>query len=385
MLNLRECLIRCGVLAASALYAIFPLAAFAQDSDLSGPERLGIGEDGELSFGIYYGEADQLSATLGITVLGLFGTDERLDFGASLSRRYGALSATLTDPDFYEGPYERRLSLAIRSVDPGAVGAGDYGYGEVVAGISFGRRVTDVMGLSFGAGISKYKMENTTTLPTYIDTYTSEVGDEFTDYYVHGDLRWDWVVQADWKHAWQRSGTELSLNGQIGSTEGTTYSTLGVGVAHYTPLSDWGELRAHGSLQIADTLGSGPYPIFRTFVGGGPGTLRGFAENSLGPQSNVPGSIDPAYPGGQLALFGGLEARAPLGGRDDLFGLAYLDVGNVYATSGDFDGGDLRASVGIGVEWKSKIGPLSIFISAPINSKPGDDISRLQFMFGYRM
>jgi outer membrane protein insertion porin family len=383
MLNLRHCLTRCYPL--MLICTAVPFEAFGQQTEFPGPERLGLGRDGELSFGLYYGEADRLSASVGVTVLGLFGTDERLDFGASFGRRYTALSIKLTDPDFYEGPYERRLSLAIRSVEPGAIGAGEYAYGEVVAGIAFGRRVTDVMALSFGAGISNYKMEDTTALPVYIDTYTTAVGDDFTDYYVYGDLSWDWVTQSDWKHEWQRSGTELTLDTQIGSTEGTAYGSLGVGVAHYLPLSDWGELRAHGALRIADTLSSGPYPIFRTFVGGGPGTLRGFAENSLGPRSDVPGSSEPAYPGGQLAVFGGIEARAPLGGRDDLFGLVYLDMGNVYARAGDFSGGSLRAAVGIGVEWKSRIGPISVFLSAPILSEPWDDTSRLQFTFGYRM
>jgi outer membrane protein insertion porin family len=58
----------------------------------------------------------------------------------------------------------------------------------------------------------------------------------------------------------------------------------------------------------------------------------------------------------------------------------FFDGGNVYERSINF--GDLRYSVGIGLNWLSPIGPLKLSMGYPIRKEEGDDTQRIQFQIG---
>ena len=47
-----------------------------------------------------------------------------------------------------------------------------------------------------------------------------------------------------------------------------------------------------------------------------------------------------------------------------------------------FDAGELRASAGLSVLWRSPMGPISISYATPLRKKDDDQVERLQFTFG---
>jgi outer membrane protein insertion porin family len=59
-------------------------------------------------------------------------------------------------------------------------------------------------------------------------------------------------------------------------------------------------------------------------------------------------------------------------------------MGNVYSSYAAFDASDLRASVGISLQWIAPVGPIVINLAEPIRDKPEDKPfeERLQFYFG---
>jgi outer membrane protein insertion porin family len=61
---------------------------------------------------------------------------------------------------------------------------------------------------------------------------------------------------------------------------------------------------------------------------------------------------------------------------------AFFDFGNVFDGYKNFSAGELRASAGVALLWRSPMGPLSISYALPIRKKNGDQIERLQFNFG---
>ena len=61
---------------------------------------------------------------------------------------------------------------------------------------------------------------------------------------------------------------------------------------------------------------------------------------------------------------------------------AFVDFGNVYDGVDNFDAGELRASTGVALMWRSPMGPISISYAYPFKKEEGDDIERLQFTFG---
>ncbi len=94
--------------------------------------------------------------------------------------------------------------------------------------------------------------------------------------------------------------------------------------------------------------------------------------------------------GGNLQVEFGVDLLFPLPFIDDQrsFQTAlFLDVGNVFDTEcgegqincTDFDADELRASVGLGINWLSAMGPLTFSLARAVRSKEGDDFQEFQF------
>jgi outer membrane protein insertion porin family len=144
--------------------------------------------------------------------------------------------------------------------------------------------------------------------------------------------------------------------------------------------ADCGTGATLGRALIADGL-----PFYENFYLGGGRTLRGFRDNSLGPCEYVSAYDDCRPTGGSLKTMGSLELTAPglLGGAARGTRIAlFLDAGNVFDGIDAFDSGELRASTGLSMLWRSPMGPISISYGIPLRKKEGDDIERLQFSFG---
>ena len=125
-------------------------------------------------------------------------------------------------------------------------------------------------------------------------------------------------------------------------------------------------------------------PFFENFYAGGTNSVRGFRDNTLGPRSEIMGGYYRGQPlGGSLKTVGAIEAYFPkLFDSPSARVSAFLDFGNVYNGTDNFDAGELRASAGVALLWRAPVGPISISYAFPLKKKEGDEIERLQFTFG---
>jgi outer membrane protein insertion porin family len=164
------------------------------------------------------------------------------------------------------------------------------------------------------------------------------------------------------------------------------------------------------SVQYADAQGNihtMSYPFFLNYYAGGVQDVRGFEDNTLGPRIcsgliDANGKADPTAIAVDGSCVGGSFYRPqPVGGAFKVLGSAELvlpffknnnkarvslftDVGNVYASYSDFNASDLRASVGISLQWIAPVGPIVISLARPVRDQPGDKPyeETLQFYFG---
>lgn len=97
-------------------------------------------------------------------------------------------------------------------------------------------------------------------------------------------------------------------------------------------------------------------PASERFFAGGDTTVRGFGLDQLG----TPETLDTnGFPkGGNAVLVLNAELRVPIWG--DLGAAGFLDAGNVFARTSDFDLGRIRGAVGFGLRYRSPIGPLRL-------------------------
>jgi outer membrane protein assembly complex protein YaeT len=145
---------------------------------------------------------------------------------------------------------------------------------------------------------------------------------------------------------------------------------------HYVPLSQRLLLATRLKLGGIEPYGaSTEVPFNVRFFAGGPGSVRGFQLNRLGPL-NAEG--DPI--GGMSLIEGSAELRFPLFG--DFGAVLFVDFGNVFASSFTYRLGDLRYAVGPGLRYNTPVGPLRLDLGVIVDRRPGEDFGRIEFSIG---
>ena len=117
-----------------------------------------------------------------------------------------------------------------------------------------------------------------------------------------------------------------------------------------------------GTIDALGDLGSN-VPFYKRYFIGGSSSLRGWGRLDVSPLSGFGLPI-----GGHTMLEGASEIRLPLVGK--FGGVAFVDYGNVWSQSWDFNLGDLRYDVGPGLRYMTPIGPARVDLGYQLNPIP---------------
>ena len=128
--------------------------------------------------------------------------------------------------------------------------------------------------------------------------------------------------------------------------------------------------------------GSDVVPPYENYFAGGPRTVRGYQDGSLGPRDTP---FRNPY-GGTLRTTSQVDLVIPTPLESDnkttRFSVFY-DIGNVFAQPEDFKFSELRSSAGISASWFTPfLGLLQLSYSFPLNDKSTDIVDRFQISFG---
>lgn len=145
---------------------------------------------------------------------------------------------------------------------------------------------------------------------------------------------------------------------------------------HYQPLW-WQMILATrvlvGGIQPYGNSDDVPFNV--RFFAGGPGSVRGFALNRLGPLDDDGNPI-----GGNSLIEGNVELRFPIVG--DLGGALFVDFGNVFRDSFTYKFDDLRYAVGPGIRYNTPIGPLRFDVGFILDRRADEDFGRVELSIG---
>lgn len=175
----------------------------------------------------------------------------------------------------------------------------------------------------------------------------------------------------------------------------TAYAGLGgdadyvsgkVGASYFYPIADNWIFNLLGETGGIISTGDGDIKINeRYFLGGG--SLRGFESAGIGPRDIVSGDSL----GGNYFYRGTAEVSFPLGLPEEMGikGHAFTDMGSLWEldeTTGPnvIDESSLRAAAGVGVSWRSPLGPIRVDVSAPYLEEEYDRTEVFRFNFGTR-
>jgi outer membrane protein insertion porin family len=117
-------------------------------------------------------------------------------------------------------------------------------------------------------------------------------------------------------------------------------------------------------------------PIVERFFLGGRTTVRGYAQDTLGPKGS-----DGNPTGGNVFFMENLEIRTSLGKG---FGIvAFLDGGNVWLKLADIRPLDFKFTTGLGLRYNTPIGPIRIDYGHKLQREKGESSGELHFSIGH--
>jgi len=104
----------------------------------------------------------------------------------------------------------------------------------------------------------------------------------------------------------------------------------------------------------------------RRFYAGGANSVRGYGYQQAGPSS-----ADGTPTGGVYWLESSIEARIRV--TETIGVVPFFDAGGVFGNSNSGVGDDLQFGAGLGLRYKTAIGPLRLDVALPLNPGRGDD------------
>jgi outer membrane protein insertion porin family len=338
---------------------------------------------GNLMAGIGYSQAQGILFNASVTQENFLGTGRRVSAAFNNSRVNRIYSVGYTNPYWTIDGVSRGFSAFLRETDAEAANLSRYATDTYGGNINFGIPVTEFNTLRFSAGYQHTELKLTDRSPENIREFVDEQGSRFNAITLNGSFAHDTRNRAFFATSGMLSqiGAEVAVPGADLQYYKVTYRHQ-----WYLPLTRNFTFMFNGDVGYGDGYGkTGDLPFFEHFFAGGPRSVRGYSENTLGPRDRPVEGAESRPFGGNLRTVGNLELifPAPFQGDNQTLRIsAFIDAGNVFGRGERFDAGELRMSAGLALMWFSPIGPLTFSLAQPFNDQPGDEIQRFQFSIG---
>ena len=363
---------------------------------------------GSFMVGVGYSQLSGLNASVQLSENNFLGSGNHVSIAAQRSGYQQRYDFSFTNPYFTDEGMSLGYNLWWRELDYADFNTAQYSTTSAAAQVFMGLPITESDTVSSLFGVDSNEVLTSFGTPQRIVDYIDAVGNRTFH---------TWRAQAGYSRdtrnqylmpsagTYQRISAEVALPGST-----VEYYKIEYDFSKYWPLSSWLVLNTTADLGYGDgygedhvrhlcvsasadcTPGSTDYqrtitaaglPFFENFYAGGvssSGRVRGFVDNTLGPQDFSFGYAQPI--GGSLKTVGSLEFIFPT-----LFDTpaarvsAFLDFGTVFDGIDNFDAGELRASAGVALVWRSPMGPIAISYALPFRKEDFDQTERLQFTF----
>lgn len=336
---------------------------------------------GSVQFGVGFSGSQGFLVTGQITHTNFLGTGNRIDLSVDQNTISRAVNASWTDPYFTEDGISQSIGVFYRRSESIIRFSSGFNTNVVGANLTYGIPLSEFSALRIGGGIDQ------TAIETFPNSSSNEVlrfaienGTSFTNFELRTGITYDSRNRTFFAN---RGGLhQLTLDATVPGSD-LEFFTLSYRAQQYLPIWRGVTLEMNGSVAAVEPYGdTRSVPPYQNFFAGGPRTVRGYRDGSLGPRDTP---FNNPF-GGTLrsTLQNKLIIPLPIesDGRSTRFSLFY-DIGNVFATPGDFEPTELRQSAGVAFSWFTPfLGLLDLSYAFPLNEQPGDFTDRFQITFG---
>ena len=350
---------------------------------------------GKVMVGAGVSSAEGLMGTFNISQANFAGSGNTVALGVSTGRINRTYSLSYQDPYYTEDGVSRGFQIYRRDRNTSKLrGIGTYNTYAYGAGVNFGIPLSEKDFFNLGVTLDLTELELTDRSPSLYKDYCNKATTTGDVDCTANSVAFDLAYVTD-----TRDNVLVPTEGFMNRYTATVtapvmdlqYYKLQAETEYYKPLDRNKKftLKLRGRLGYADDYGGEQFPFFKNFYMGGVRTVRGYRTSSIGPKYYSNGRWFTT--GGTKSFLASAELFFPVPGlkKKDSFRLStFIDAGGVYSDNESVTGteqyqqGELRYSIGMGLQWNSPFGPLQLSIAEPINDDSTDRTQRFQFGMG---
>ncbi|MAZ45258.1 MAG: outer membrane protein assembly factor BamA [Gammaproteobacteria bacterium] len=375
--------------------------------DVETPEVPGTDDQIDVEFVVKEQPSGSISASIGFSqgyglMLGanyqesnVLGTGNSLGLGVNYSDWQQSVQFNYFDPYYTMDGISRGYNLFARRLDFDERNIARFTTDSFGGGITFGFPIGETQRINFGGTIEYTDITEGLYPAKEIREFIEDNGSKSLNYKLN--LAWKSVTLNRGLFPTAGRSQSLALEVSIPGSDLQFYKLIYSG-QQYLTFFDRFTFKLRGELGYANGYGGKELPFFEHFFSGGFGSVRGFEISSLGPRT-TPDDDDPwdepeGDPfGGNMLVEGSIELIMPFAWARDsrqFRPVLFFDVGNVYNTDCprvsvnclDFDLGELRYAVGLGITWLTGMGPMTFSIAKTFNTSDIDELEGFQFELG---
>jgi len=354
---------------------------------------------GNLMLGVGFSQSQGIIFNTNLTQNNFLGSGKSVSLSFNNSEVQQVFRVGYTEPFWTVDGISRSFNLGWSETDPGARlnNVARYSSRVASAGVGFGIPLSEFNTIGFGAS---FEDTNIGIDPFFLSfdvaKFIANEGNKFKTIRLNTSFSYDTRNSG----LFPTKGTLQQIRLEAAAPPGDLeYWKVNYDSRVFIPLYKEYVLLLKGQVGYGDSYGSTfELPFFENFYGGGPRSIRGYEESSLGPKDQFGQSY-----GGNVLISGNAELIIPIPGLKELKSVrltAFFDAGNIYSTKSaylifndqgrpigispadDIDLSMLRMSTGLSGVWLSPFGMLSVSIAQPFNEQTGDRIQKFQFTFG---
>ncbi len=338
---------------------------------------------GSFLFGLGFSGDSGASVQASISQANLFGTGNQLNFGVQRSRFVEAINLQYTNPYYTKSGISRTIGLSGRRIDAARANTSAFLTDTLSLNASYLFPINENNSFSLGAGFERINLSESLGSVEQVREFIRNNPENdlvtFTAAFAH-DTR-DSIL-------YTTSGKSVRLSGEFTAPgSDLEYYRVNLDSAYYYPITRKAAFKLGLDIGYGDGYGDSAeegLPFFKNYFAGGARSVRGFEPRSLGPRDreDPENRFSQPFGGAKRVLFNA-SLLLPVGdGALDKRLQFFVDGGQVFSNEDDIELDEIRFSAGVGFNWISPVGPLSISYAIPLNEEEGDEIEKFQFTVG---
>ncbi len=333
---------------------------------------------GNLLLGLGFSQVQGIIFNTSIAQDNFLGSGKRMEFAFNNSQINRQFVLGYTNPYYTIDGIARGFRVSYQETNARNANITVFDTQQISLGVNYGIPVSEFNFVNVAFDYERQKLDTDAFAASIVRDFIDREGNEFDVFRLTTGFAYDTRNSAIFptRGTLQRIRAEIAL--PLGDLQ---YFKLDYDTRYFFPIGRRWTFLLKGRVGYGEAYGdTTQLPFFENFFSGGPRSVRGYQENTLGPQDEFGRAV-----GGDLLLVGNAELILPLPFLTDLNSVrvtTFVDAGNVWGANDDFEASDIRMSTGISGVWMSPFGVLSASIARPFRDQQGDDTQPFQFTFG---